>query len=157
MIPVKDLEKRRIRDKIYRQRPEVKARKKAYEQRPEVKARHKAWRTSHKEEIAIHARAYYISHKKEYAIRCRTRKLRVQYGLTPEAFKIIFINQNRICAICGTTDWGIQGPTVDHDHKTGKIRGILCHICNKALGSFKDSPVLLRIAINYLEKSIKSN
>jgi len=40
---------------------------------------------------------------------------------------------------------------VDHDHKTGDIRGMLCHNCNRALGLFKDSVVNLKSAIEYLE------
>jgi hypothetical protein len=40
---------------------------------------------------------------------------------------------------------------VDHDHKTGKVRGLLCHKCNKSIGGLQDSVVLLRKAADYLE------
>lgn len=58
------------------------------------------------------------------------------------------------CAICksptpnGQKDWA-----VDHDHKTGKIRGILCAPCNKGLGHFQDDKQRLQQAIEYLNES----
>jgi hypothetical protein len=65
-------------------------------------------------------------------------------------------DQNNNCKICGESESGMfQGKqkrlSVDHDHKTGKIRGLLCCSCNVGLGVFKDSPELLRKAIKYLD------
>ena len=61
----------------------------------------------------------------------------------------------RGCGICGTTDWPgrHQRPHVDHDHKTGKVRGILCSECNTGLGKFRDDPAVLERAIAYLLKA----
>lgn len=58
----------------------------------------------------------------------------------------------RGCWICGTHDWpGMHGrPHVDHCHKTGKVRGILCAECNSGLGKFKDRPEFLIKAVEYL-------
>lgn len=52
------------------------------------------------------------------------------------------------CQICKSSDKMFH---IDHDHRTMKIRGLLCSICNRGLGYFKDSPELLRKAANYLE------
>ena len=52
------------------------------------------------------------------------------------------------CAICGTTEKLVG----DHDHATGKPRGILCRNCNVALGNMQDNPKRLRYAAEYLEK-----
>ena len=62
-------------------------------------------------------------------------------------------SQNGICAICGNLET-IQKShlSVDHDHKTNKVRGLLCRECNRALGGFKDNRILLQSAINYLLK-----
>jgi len=47
-------------------------------------------------------------------------------------------------------DYKSSSPQIDHDHETGKVRGILCVNCNLGLGSFKDNPKVLKNAINYL-------
>ena len=46
-------------------------------------------------------------------------------------------------------------PRIDHDHKTGKVRGILCHHCNTALGSLNENPLILVRAIKYLQENKK--
>lgn len=56
------------------------------------------------------------------------------------------------CVICGSKEKLV----VDHDHKTGKIRGLLCNHCNRGLGHFKDDPMLLEFAAQYLYASCDS-
>ena len=84
------------------------------------------------------------------------------YGITIENYKEILIAQKHVCAICGTT--GIERAShskskcnlvVDHCHTTNKVRGLLCHTCNTALGQFKDSKELLQKAISYLDIDLK--
>jgi len=67
-------------------------------------------------------------------------------------FQAMLLAQGGTCAICSASDWGKRGPMVDHDHLTGRVRGILCGRCNTALGMLKDSAGLLRSAIWYLGK-----
>jgi Recombination endonuclease VII len=63
----------------------------------------------------------------------------------------LFERQNGTCAICGREEWEkVKVLGVDHDHKTGRVRGLLCTDCNMGLGKFKDDPALLRKAIKYL-------
>jgi hypothetical protein len=70
------------------------------------------------------------------------------YGMTPEELQALIDLQQDICAICG-----IEADLhIDHDHATGKRRELLCTNCNNGLGRFKDSPVFLRAAIDYLQR-----
>lgn len=63
-----------------------------------------------------------------------------RYGLTVEDWDKLFTSQGRCCAICrGAEPDRRRGWAVDHDHRTGRVRGILCSTCNLVLGMFKDS------------------
>lgn len=90
----------------------------------------------------------------EHAVRRRENHRTIwlrQYGLTPETYAEMFAAQGDRCKICGTSEAPARGSfCVDHDHKTGKVRGILCSECNTGLGKFRDDPDLLRAAIAYL-------
>lgn len=76
-----------------------------------------------------------------------------RYGLTVEQFDALLEQQSGGCAICRTTTVPTRGNWhVDHCHETGRVRGILCHGCNVALGHLKDRIDLLEAAIAYLRK-----
>lgn len=75
---------------------------------------------------------------------------RARYGLSPESFNKLFIQQFGACAICENFLDGHKPANVDHDHITGEIRGLLCRDCNLALGLFKDSGELLARAQAYV-------
>ena len=78
-----------------------------------------------------------------------------KYKMTPASHKALLESQGNRCAICGTTEPGGRYNKfhVDHCHETGKVRGLLCHRCNYALGYFQDNPQNLQNAIQYLERS----
>jgi hypothetical protein len=79
--------------------------------------------------------------------------LKRRYGITVEDYEAMLITQDYKCAICGTDKCSSgRNFAVDHDHTTGKVRALLCALCNKALGSFKDNPVIIQSAIDYLKK-----
>jgi hypothetical protein len=80
-------------------------------------------------------------------------KLRQYYKIEFEDYDRLNKEQGGICKICNQTCSSGRKLSVDHCHKTGKIRGLLCTRCNKGLGSFKDNINLLNSAIIYLEKS----
>lgn len=78
--------------------------------------------------------------------------LKFKYNLTPEQYRAMQYKQNFCCAICGAHEPGYKRElSVDHDHLTNKVRGLLCISCNTGLGMFKDSIRLLAAAIVYLE------
>lgn len=75
-----------------------------------------------------------------------------KYGIDYSEFIAMSNKQNNKCAICGNDlDMG-KLTHVDHDHKTGKVRGILCRNCNHGLGNFMDDISLMAKAIDYLRK-----
>ena len=75
-----------------------------------------------------------------------------KYGLSKEVWETILQKQGGKCAICRTATAGGRGTWhVDHDHKTGKVRGLLCNRCNTGIGSLRDDPTILQAAIVYLK------
>jgi nitrate/TMAO reductase-like tetraheme cytochrome c subunit len=85
----------------------------------------------------------------------RAYKLRKKYGLSEEEWKHMLEEQRSSCAICHVPF--VEAPyngriCVDHNHKTGKVRGLLCVDCNHGLGKFKDRTSLLMGAIHYLNQ-----
>ncbi len=85
--------------------------------------------------------------------RCRNATyatvLRRKYGLTLSDYNDMLAKQHGRCAIC--RDPFHNKPGVDHDHVTGRVRGLLCTFCNTGIGLFRDDPTRLRSAIEYLE------
>ena len=102
---------------------------------------------------------YKQSNRKSYYTWCKECHKEVnrkgtlkQYGLTPEEFNQMFADQKGECLICKRHQSEFKETlSVDHDHKTGKVRGLLCGACNRAIGLFKDDPNIIRAAIDYLK------
>lgn len=85
----------------------------------------------------------------------RNHTLKRLYGITLEEYNTLFLNQKGCCSICEVHQLDLTDPralAVDHNHTTGKVRGLLCSTCNKALGLFNDSIDLLMKATNYLKE-----
>lgn len=72
-----------------------------------------------------------------------------KYGVTPEEFNAKLIAQDGRCEICNDP---LMDAHLDHDHKTKKIRDILCSFCNRGIGMFKEDPTRLVNALQYLRK-----
>jgi hypothetical protein len=88
----------------------------------------------------------------------RERNLKARFGMTLEDYEKLLREQGGKCAICEATENNTVGErkdwnfAVDHDHETGKVRGLLCNNCNRGLGLLRDSEELLRKAANYIEQ-----
>lgn len=80
----------------------------------------------------------------------RTRARLNRHGLTQEQYDGLFTKQGECCAICQSPDPRTKYWHIDHDHVTGRVRGILCGHCNPGLGYFGDDPQRLRAALAYL-------
>lgn len=122
--------------------------------------RSKKWREDNPERYKESKRRCYERNRKKYNETVsrwkknngnsadRALHLRKKYGMTIEQYNLMYETQGGICPLCLTK---FDVLCVDHDHDTGKIRGLLCRGCNLALGSAKDSPDMLRRAADYLE------
>lgn len=103
-----------------------------------------------------------IEARRRYALTDRVRKFRRQFGITPDDYNRLFAAQGGLCAVCGRPETApgnaLNGTTgtrmlaVDHDHESGRVRGLLCANCNRAIGLFTDNPALLRRAADYIEE-----
>lgn len=116
-----------------------------------------------------YGRDYYANNKDEVLKRNRERyaanpdhdrdkHLRRKYGITLVQYRQMEADQGGVCKLCGDPPSvhhrqklpGGGNLQVDHDHKTNRVRGLLCGDCNRALGLFKDAPALLMKAVGYL-------
>ena len=79
----------------------------------------------------------------------RDYHFRDRYGITADEVDAMKEAQGGICALCEAR----PGTQVDHDHKTGKVRAILCVYYNAGIGAFKDDPDIIANAIKYLERN----
>ena len=85
----------------------------------------------------------------------RNKQLKKRYNITLEDYDQMFAEQNGVCAICklpetSENQYGIKRLSVDHDHQTGRVRGLLCYNCNHMLGFAKDNYVRLINGVYYL-------
>jgi hypothetical protein len=89
-----------------------------------------------------------------YLAKERNRHLKRTFGITAQDYDQMLANQNGGCAICGATECSSGASlAVDHCHRTGKVRGILCRDCNTSLGKLKDDRNILLKAVEYLDRA----
>ena len=116
-----------------------------------LRQRVKEYQGKNPEKVAASQSAYRESANGKASARRGTRKryLEQTYGITPEQYDEMFAKQGSKCAVCGSDD-PVRYWTVDHDHVTGAVRGILCWHCNVGLGHFRDDIANLIAAADYL-------
>lgn len=105
--------------------------------------------------VCINARnkKWYLENRDRANAIFRNSKRKKRYakiGISEEGFQELLRRQHGRCAICRAKPKDGIRLAVDHDHKTGKVRGLLCKHCNQALGHFRDDPIRLQKAISYL-------
>jgi hypothetical protein len=119
----------------------------------------KAWRDRNPERVKELNRAWCEKNarykaeyqKAEYRRVRRSTHLGKKFGLTEEQYEARALAQGGHCALCSYPDIPEKRLAVDHCHKTGAVRMLLCADCNRGLGLFKDDPKLLRDAAAYVE------
>lgn len=132
-LPYKDPEKRKAYGRAYSKKyaEELNIYRRAYaKENPE---KEKEWQDKYKAHTEEQRRAYHIMSK---------------YGLSMETLSMMLYEQENKCAICERPF--IKTPHVDHDHITGKVRGLLCGPCNTGLGVYEKKEALFKL---YLERT----
>lgn len=166
---------------IEKQEDRKKYLKQYYEENKEkFKTNTKSYRTKNKDNIAKKKKEYNIKTKDkkreydktyyknniekimEYSWRTKEHsdnyRLSKKFGISLQEYNIMLKKQNSVCAICNkeevikTKKGNLRKLAVDHDHKTGKVRGLLCSNCNTSLGGFQDDIDTLVKALKYLKK-----
>jgi len=97
----------------------------------------------------IDTRCFSCNVKRSYATGIKRK-----YSITKEQVDQMKLKQNNCCAICKNKETSKKAInlSIDHDHSSGKVRGLLCNNCNNGLGRFKDDCNLLQAAIDYLKE-----
>jgi hypothetical protein len=132
----KNSEKRKLKEKKYRE-----------ENKETIHKKHAEQYQNNKEKLKTKGKEYYKKNKETI----RKQNLLKLYNFSIEQYDIMFEEQKGCCKICGKHQSELnQKLSIDHCHKTGKVRGLLCKHCNHGLGKFKDDVNLLKIAIDYL-------
>jgi hypothetical protein len=122
-----------------------------YQRDPEAaKQRVEAWRKANPEKYELQKKRWRESGKKK--INDRRSYLKRTFGITLEQYEQMLEEQGGVCAICERPPSEKYSLHVDHDHFTGRIRGLVCFPCNEGLGLFQDDPDLLKRAIAYVER-----
>jgi hypothetical protein len=115
----------------------------------EISLRKRKWRTKHKEQIQTKARETRMQRPRYN----RTAQIKSRYGITRARYDELLIEQSGRCAICGKPFKDTRtDPAIDHDHTDGRIRGLLHHQCNSAIGLLQDNPDICQTAADYLRK-----
>jgi hypothetical protein len=122
-------------------------------------ARSRVYCQLHKEELATKRHAYYRLHRDRFIAyhkanreRAKDLNLRKKYGICLKDFNALLEKQRGSCAICSSSNWHGRQACVDHDHVTGKVRGLLCHKCNLAIGLLGDNLALAESLVEYLKQ-----
>jgi len=112
----------------------------------------RAYYRKNTEKCRAYVRKYRATHPFVNDTALNRKRWLKKYGLTAVAFENLLVGQGGVCAICGTTKWKGKNnsPCIDHDHVTGKVRGILCNQCNAAIGMLHDDAELAKKVAVYL-------
>jgi len=151
----------RRKDPACRERERASNRKWGAANREKVNAKARAWRAENKDKVKAYNVAWYAErHNRNelsrfnriaYRSHRRAHHINKKFGLSTEQYESMVVAQKGQCALCPQVDLPEKRLAIDHDHKTGKIRALLCDRCNRGIGFFDEEPKRLRAAAEYIE------
>lgn len=145
----KNRERLRAQSIAYNQANRDKIKARNADRRPEIAEYQRQWRVENKDKDLEYAKRYREAHPD----RIQEAKFKTRYGITTAEYDALLEKQGGGCAICGTKIPGGNATKhffVDHDHKTGRVRGLLCNAHNLMLGHAQDLPEILDQGAAYL-------
>ena len=125
------------------------------EKKDEIAEQSREYRERNRPRLIEKSKEYYAANKARMVASQRKHHLRTNYGLTPEQHDGMIAGQNGKCLICGEKPTQVgskKGLHVDHCHDTGRVRGLLCHNCNCAMGLLKEDPIRIQAMLDYILK-----
>lgn len=120
---------------------------------PHCRQCHRDYRKNNSSEISKRQKEYYKQNKSQF----KDYELSKAYGISIDEYNSLLAKQNGVCAICKTpetsknNEGSVRNLAVDHDHRSGRVRGLVCMSCNTSLGLFKDNTTFLFNAAQYLQ------
>lgn len=108
---------------------------------------------------AFYEREYLSKKERHGTSLLNTKEIARRNGLSIEHYEAMFVAQNNLCAICDQHETKLNRSskvarlTVDHNHQSGKVRELLCHACNLAIGHARENINIIKSAIAYLENN----
>lgn len=166
-MPCKDPEKRKAYREAYYQknRDHLITQQKAYYQlhKEHTIAQKKEYRETNREVILAKSKAKWKQKASQYAEQKRMKyrynkdlvwasNIKQRFGITPNDYYEMLEKQGGVCATCGGQCKTGRRLAVDHDHITGKVRGLLCSSCNIVVGHLQDSPERIQRISDYLKQ-----
>jgi len=116
----------------------------------------KKWYIENKEHKNEDRKKYYKNNRQHEGNISRANHYKNK-GITIEQYDAMLLSQNNVCMICKQPEKSLQNGklrrmSIDHNHKTGKIRDLLCSRCNMAIGLLLENPNIMRLAADYIER-----
>jgi Autographiviridae endonuclease VII len=120
---------------------------------PQRQAARASYYERNREHVLARQKQYAAANPDKIAKNARRNRLKA-YGLSLEEYDQLFLEQGGVCLICKRPETITRNLPVDHDHTTGKVRGLLCTPCNSVLGLVDEDSERLRLMAEYLERTL---
>ena len=123
-----------------------------------LRARRKINYQATREQRLAYGKAYRLTHRESGNLARRRNRIKYLYNLSLSGYAQMFAEQNGRCAICKRPELRLKrngspfNLSIDHDHKTDKVRNLLCYTCNSILGYVQEDILIARSVVAYLER-----
>ena len=140
--------------KAYKKRYDEKNKERDRLYRIAHRAEKKKYNEEHREYLTKCQKTNRLNNIEKYRVKEKGYQIKKNYGITIEKYNEMLNSQSNRCLICNNEFKPIKDTYIDHNHITGKVRGLLCIKCNSGIGYFKDNIEKLKLAIKYLEEKL---